>query len=103
MITFDRLKALSFAHSAVYLTLLTVWLAPGAHTLEQVFGWGHGLGWIGMSLMCVEAVRRHVIPLWLGALVVVVGGIGPFAGTAGFVQENRRKRQGNHGMVSGDL
>jgi hypothetical protein len=91
-VTFRQLELLSFAHSAIYLTLLTVWLVPGLEGAETVFGWSHGIGWIVMSLLCIDAVRRHVIPLWLGVMVVVVGGIGPFAGTAGFVIEDRRRR-----------
>ena len=90
--TFRQLKFLSFAHSAIYLTLLTVWLVPGMTTAEKIFGWWHGIGWIVMSLLCIDAVRRRVIPLWLGVMVAVVGGIGPFAGSAGFVIEERRRR-----------
>ena len=90
--TFRQLKLLSFAHSAIYLTLLTVWLVPGMTTAETIFGWSHGIGWIVMSLLCIDAVRRRVIPLWLGVMVAVVGGIGPFAGSAGFVIEERRRR-----------
>ena len=89
--TFDQLKLLSFAHSAIYLTLLVVWLVPGLEGPELVFGWAHGLGWIAMSLLCIDAVRRRVIPLWLGVMVAVVGGVGPFAGTAGFLYEERRR------------
>ncbi len=89
--TFDQLKWLSFAHSAIYLTLLTVWLVPGLKGAEMVFGWAHGLGWILMSLLCIDAVRRRVIPLWLGVMVAIVGGVGPFAGSAGFVIEERRR------------
>ena len=91
--TFEQLKYLSFAHSAAYLTLLVVWLVPGLEGAETVFGWAHGLGWIAMSLLCVDAVRRRVIPLWLGVMVAVVGGIGPFAGTIGFIWEERRRLQ----------
>jgi hypothetical protein len=90
-VTFEQLKLLSFAHSAIYLTLLTVWLVPGLHGAERVFGWAHGVGWILMSLLCIDAVRRRVIPLWLGVTVAVIGGIGPFAGTAGFVLQDRRR------------
>ena len=90
--TFAQLKYLSFTHSAVYLILLTVWLVPGMKTAEMIFGWGHGLGWIAMALLCVDAVRRRVIPLWLGVMVAVVGGVGPFAGTIGFVYAERRPR-----------
>ena len=90
--TFGRLKVLSFTHSAIYLTLLTVWLVPGLKTAEMIFGWGHGIGWIAMSLLCIDAVRRKVIPLWLAVMVAIVGGVGPFAGSAGFVIEERRRR-----------
>ena len=89
--SFEQLKLLSFAHSAIYLTLLTVWLVPGLAGAERVFGWSHGVGWIVMSLLAIDAVRRRVIPLWLGVTVAVVGGVGPFAGTAGFVLQDRRR------------
>jgi hypothetical protein len=92
-VTFGQLKWLSFTHSAIYLTLLTVWLVPGLEGAETVFGWAHGIGWIGMSLLCIDAVRRRVIPLWLAVMVAVVGGIGPFAGSVGFVVEERRRRR----------
>ena len=42
-----------------------------------------------MSLLAIDAVRRHVIPLWLGVMVAIVGGVGPFAGSAGFVAARR--------------
>jgi hypothetical protein len=91
-VRFEQLKLLSFAHSAIYLTLLTVWLVPGLAGAERVFGWAHGIGWILMSLLAVDAVRRRVIPLWLGVTVAVIGGIGPFAGSAGFVLHDRRRQ-----------
>jgi hypothetical protein len=91
--TFRRLKYLSFTHSAIYTALLTVWLIPGLHRAEYVLGWCHGIGWICMSLLSIAAVRRRVIPLWLGVMVAVIGGVGPFAGSVGFVvQEHRLKR-----------
>ena len=90
MITFRTLKYLSFTHSGIYLCLLSLWLLDGPEEIKQVFGWAHGIGWIVMSLLCIAAVRRRVIPLWLGVMVAVVGGIGPFAGTAGFLVAERR-------------
>ena len=90
--TFDQLKYLSFAHSAIYLTLLTVWLIPGMATGERICGWAHGIGWIVMSLLCIDAVRRRVIPLWLGVTVAIIGGVGPFAGSVGFVVQERRSQ-----------
>jgi hypothetical protein len=39
------------------------------------------------------AVRRGAIPFWLAVVVVVVGGVGPFAGSVGFVVESRRRHR----------
>ena len=97
--TFEQLKYLSFTHSAIYLTLLVVWLVPRLEGATTVFGWAHGIGWIVMSLLCIDAVRRRVIPLWLGVMVAVVGGVGPFAGSAGFLFAERRARQTQRDMV----
>jgi hypothetical protein len=96
--TFRRLKYLSFTHSAIYLTLLVLWLSDGPDDLRALFGWAHGIGWIVMSLLCIAAVRRRVIPLWLAVMVAVVGGVGPFAGSIGFVVCERRL-----GIPEGDL
>ena len=89
--TFEQLKILSFTHSAIYLTLLTVWILPGMSGAEMVFGWAHGIGWIVASLLAIDAVRRRVIPLCLGVTVAIIGGVGPFAVSAGFVIEERRR------------
>jgi hypothetical protein len=90
VITFSRLKYLSFLHSGIYLCLLVVWLSDGNEQVRMVLGWAHGIGWIVMSLLCIVAVRMRVIPLWLGVMVAVVGGIGPFAGSISFVVCERR-------------
>ena len=87
--TFTLLKRLSFTHSAIYVGLLTCW-ALGLDGPKLWFGWGHGIGWIAMSLLCLAALRRHVIPLWLAVMVIVVGGVGPFAGSIAFVVCERR-------------
>jgi hypothetical protein len=89
--TFRRaLRAGSYTHSVVYGVLLWASVTDRAEAVS-VLGWIHGLGWIAMSLACLEAVRRRVIPLWLGVMVAVVGGVGPFAGSIGFVVEDRRR------------
>ena len=90
MITFTHLKYLSFTHSAIYVTLIV--LAVLNEPAKLYFGWAHGIGWIVMSLLCLAAVRRRVIPSWLGVMVAVVGGVGPFAGSIGFYLEERKIR-----------
>ena len=89
MITFARLKRASFTHSAIYLGLLTVWLIPGLHPWEFALGLAHGLGWIAMSLACLQAARGGVIPVRLAVAVVVIGGVGPFVGSYEFLRQER--------------
>ena len=62
-------------------------------TAKTAFGWAHGLLWIALSLLAIVAVRRGTIPFWLGVTVAVIGGVGPFAGTVGFLVESRRRRR----------
>jgi hypothetical protein len=93
-ITFSRLEAVSFFHSCVYLALLVCAFALGNPEPETfILGLSHGLIWIAMSLVCLAAARARVIPYWLALTVAVLGGLGPFAGTIGFVIEQRRRRQ----------
>ncbi|WP_445152727.1 hypothetical protein [Baekduia sp. Peel2402] len=89
--SFTTLKYLSFAHSTVYAILLTVWLVPGLHGLEFVFGLAHGVGWILMCVLCIEALRARVISLQLAVAVAVIGAVGPFVGSFEFVRESRRR------------
>ena len=89
--SFTTLKHLSFAHSTVYAILLTVWIVPGLHALELVFGLAHGIGWICMCVLCIEALRARVIGLQLAVAVAVIGAVGPFVGSYEFVRETRRR------------
>ena len=89
--SFETLKRLSFTHSAVYATLLVVWIVPGLHPLEFVFGLAHGLGWIAMCLLCIEALRARVIPLRLAVAVAIIGAVGPFVGSWEFIREQRQR------------
>jgi hypothetical protein len=91
LLAFGALKHASFAHSAIYAVLLSVWLLPGLHGAEFVFGMGHGVGWILMSLACIAALRLGRISLRLAVAVAVLGGVGPFFGTAAFLLEERRR------------
>jgi hypothetical protein len=90
ILSFDVLKRGSLAHSAVYVVLLVVWLVPGMARAEFVFGLAHGVGWIVMSLACIVALRLSTISLRLAVAVVILGGVGPFFGTAAFLAESRR-------------
>lgn len=89
LLTFERLKWGSFAHSAIYTVLLVVWLAPGLPELEFVFGLAHGLGWIAMTLACLVALRLRIVDLRLAVAVAVLGGVGPFFGSWEFARRTR--------------
>jgi len=92
-LTFDRLMWASLAHSCVYLALLISAFAAGKpEPLTLVLGYTHGGLWIGMSLACILATRRRIIPLRIAAAVAVLGGIGPFFGSFEFIRERSRRR-----------
>lgn len=98
-LTFERLKWISFAHSCVYAALLISAFAAGSpEPLTFVLGLTHGLMWIGMSLACIAAARLRVVTLTLAVAVAVLGGVGPFFGSAQFVREQRRRSR-----AGGDL
>ena len=93
VVTFRRLEIVSFFHSCIYLALLVSAFALGNPQPETfIFGLAHGTIWIAMSLICIAAARARVIPFWLAVTVAVLGGLGPFAGSIGFVVAERRRR-----------
>jgi hypothetical protein len=101
MITFRRLEVASFTHSGVYLALLLCAFALGNPEPETfILGLAHGIMWIGMSLVCIAAARARIIPFWLAVTVVVLGGLGPFAGSVGFVVAERRRPIGERSSPS---
>jgi hypothetical protein len=94
-ITFGRLEVASFTHSAVYLALLVCAFGLGNPQPETfILGLSHGVIWIAMSLICIAAARAHIIPFWLAVTVAVLGGLGPFAGSIGFLIADRRRATG---------
>jgi hypothetical protein len=76
----------------VYLGLLVCAFGLGKpEPATFILGLAHGLMWIGMSLVCIAAARARIIPFWLAVTVAVLGGLGPFAGSVGFVVADRRR------------
>jgi hypothetical protein len=76
----------------VYLALLVCAFALGKpEPATFALGLTHGLLWIGMSLACIVAVRLRIVPLRLAVAVAVLGGVGPFFGSAEFIREQRRR------------
>lgn len=97
-ITFRRLEAISFTHSAIYFALLVcAFVLRNPEPATFVLGLSHGLLWIGMSLLCIVAARARVVPFWLAVTVAVLGGLGPFAGSIGFAFAERKRTHGDGG------
>ena len=93
-LSLPALKRLSFLHSGIYVCLLIVWLVPGLSAAEAVFGLSHGIGWIVMVLLILNALRAGVVSMRSGVAVAVLGGIGPFFGSWQLAREQReRERQ----------
>jgi hypothetical protein len=91
-ISFRRLETASIVHSCVYLGLLVCAFALGGPQPETFWlGLAHGVLWIAMSLVCIAAAKARVIPFWLAVTVAVLGGLGPFAGTFGFLYADRHR------------
>jgi len=88
---FKGLERMSITHSLVYAGLLAVWIFDGPAQLRAALGWAHGLLWILMAFLVLIAARKAIVSFRLAVLVVVIGGLGPFAGTAGFLWEGHRR------------
>jgi hypothetical protein len=96
LLRYSTLRTLSFIHSAIYAALLFAGFVAGKpEPLTFILGSAHGVLWIVISALCIVASRRRVIPFWLAVVVAVVGGLGPFAGSLGFVVAGRRERGAN--------
>jgi hypothetical protein len=88
------LKWTSFAHSLIYAALLVCAFAAGKpEPLTFALGLTHGLLWIAMSIACLAAVRARVVPLRLAVAVAVLGGVGPFFGSAEFIRAQRIRQR----------
>lgn len=87
--SFRFLEGLSITHSLIYLGLLSIWIFEGPARIRTALGWAHGLLWIAMAILVLIAARKAIVSFRLAVLVVVVGGLGPFAGTLGFLWEGR--------------
>lgn len=92
IVTFRRLEVASFTHSCIYIALLVCAFGLGGPQPETfALGLAHGVIWIVMSLVCIAAATRKIIPFWLAVLIAVIGGLGPFAGSIGFIALERRR------------
>lgn len=84
------LAPLSLFHSLVYAGLIVLAITPKREdVLTPLFGYGHGLLWIGLSLVCVTAASRGLLPVRTAMAVAILGAVGPFIGTYEFMRLRR--------------
>ena len=74
---FTWVKRCSWIELAIFSALVFFWLAPGFDRETMIFGWAHGIGYIGLCLLIWAAVRRREAPYTLlAATLTPVGPLG---------------------------
>src|SRR5919106_4918824 len=74
---FAWVKRFSWVELAIFTALVFFWLAPGFERETMIFGWAHGLGYIGLCLMIWATVLRREAPYTLlAATLTPVGPLG---------------------------
>ena len=79
---FVWVKRLSWVELAIFTGLIVFWLVPGFETETMVFGWAHGIGFVGLCIVIwIAAVRRERRPYaLLAATLTPVGPVGSVIG-----------------------
>ena len=74
---FAWVKLFSWVELAIFTALVFCWLAPGFEQQTMIFGWAHGIGYIGLCLLIWAAVLRREAPYTLlAATLTPVGTLG---------------------------
>jgi hypothetical protein len=84
-------KRASYVELCLFAALIVFWLAPGFETETMVFGWAHGLGFIGLALLIWMAVLRHEAPYTL--LAATLTPVGPVGSVIAIEWMERHPRQ----------
>ncbi len=78
---FTWVKRLSWIELAIFSGLIFFWLAPGFETETMLFGWLHGIGFVGLCIVIWIACIRHQAPYTLlAATLTPVGPVGSVIG-----------------------
>ena len=74
---FAWVKRYSWVELAIFSALVFFWLAPGFDEATKVFGWAHGIGYIGLCLLIWAACLKREAPYTLlAASLTPVGPLG---------------------------
>jgi len=74
-------KRLSWIELGIFSGLILFWLVPGFETETMLFGWAHGLGFIGLCVVIwIACVRKEAPYTLLAATLTPVGPVGSVIG-----------------------
>ena len=78
---FRWVKVVSWVELVIFGGLMVFWLVPGFETETMVFGWAHGLGFVGLCvLIWVACVQREAPYTLFAATLTPVGPVGSVVG-----------------------
>jgi hypothetical protein len=76
---FQAVRLYSAAELTIFTALVVVWIGGLGDHAQQILGWCHGFGWIGLCVAIFLGCRRGVFP-W-PVLAAAVSPLGPLGST----------------------
>ena len=92
-------KRLSWLELAIFAALVAFWLLPGFESETTIFGWAHGLGFIGLCLLIWAAILRREAPYTL--LAATLTPVGPLGSVIAIAVIDRRRKASWRGGAAG--
>jgi hypothetical protein len=86
---FQAVRLYSLAELTVFTALVVVWVGGLGDHAQQILGWCHGFGWIGLCVAIFVGCRRGVFP-W-PVLAAAVSPLGPLGSTIAIEITARRQ------------
>jgi hypothetical protein len=85
---FVWVKRLSWIELGVFSALIAFWLLPGFQAETMVFGWAHGVGFVGLCVLIWIACGKREAPYTL--LAATLTPVGPLGSVIGIELIERR-------------
>jgi hypothetical protein len=89
---FQAVRLYSIFELTIFTALVVVWVGGFDPHTQQILGWCHGFGWIGLCIAIAFGCTRRVFP-W-PVLAAAVSPLGPLGSTIAIEIEAWRRRRG---------